>query len=103
MHDERCSHLLLDYLSRNKNTERPLDHLLQCKRQLEFDFLEGAEKGQLIRRFREEFAKEFEKYSDYPAKVLKGKNSVRLLRAVANPGNAKELVSWVRNFIKNVK
>ncbi len=103
MHDERCSHFLLDYLSRNKNTERPLDHLLQCERQLEFDFLEGAEKGQLIRRFREEFAKDFEKYSDYPVKVLEGKNSARLLWADANPDNVNELVSWIRNFIKNRK
>lgn len=94
-------HLLLDYLSRNKNVKRPLDSLFQCERDIEFDFLTGAEKGQLIRRFREEFAKAFERYSDYPAKVLKGKNAARLLWAVANPDNADELVSWIRNFIKN--
>ena len=63
----------------------------------------SAEKGQLVRRFREEFAKDFEKYSDYPAKVLKGKNAARLMWAVANPDNAEELVSWIRHFIENEK
>ena len=94
-------HLLLGYLSRNKDAKSPLDSLFQCERNLEFDYLKGAEKGRLARRFREEFSKDFEKYSDYPARVLKGKNSVRLLWAVANPDNVDELVSWIRNFIEN--
>jgi hypothetical protein len=55
----------------------------------------------LARRFREEFSKDFEKYSDYPAKVLKGKSPVRILWAVANTDNVDELVSWINNFIKN--
>jgi hypothetical protein len=96
-------HLLLGYMSRDKDAKRPLDSLFQCKRSLEFDYLQGAEKGQLARRFREEFSKNFEKYSDYPAKVLKGKSPARILWAVANMDNVDELVSWINNFIENGK
>jgi hypothetical protein len=35
--------------------------------------------------------------------TLKGKNAARLMWAVANPDNADEPVSWIRNFIKNEK
>ena len=96
-------HLLLGYLSRNKDAKSPLNSLFQCERNLEFDYLKGAEKGQLARRFREEFSKNFEKYSDYPAKVLKGKSPARILWAVVNTDNVDELVSWIRNFTENGK
>lgn len=96
-------HLLLGYLSRNKDAKSPLDSLFQCERSLEFDYLQGAEKGQLARRFREEFSKDFEKYSDYPAKVLKGKSPARILWAVVNADNVDELVSWIKGFIENEK
>ena len=95
--------LLLGYLSRNKDAKSSLDSLFQCERSLEFDYLKGAEKGRLARRFREEFSKDFEKYSDYPAKVLKGKSPARILWAVAKTDNVDELVSWIRNFIENEK
>jgi hypothetical protein len=93
--------LLLAYLSRNKDATNPLGSLFECERNLEFDHLQGAEKGRLARRFREEFSKHFEKYSDYPAKVIKGKSPARILWAVANTDNIDELVSWINNFIKN--
>jgi hypothetical protein len=80
-----------------------LDSLLQCERNLEFDHLQGAEKGRLARRFREEFSKDFEKYGDYPAKVLKGKSPARILWAVVNTDNVDELASWIKNFIGNEK
>ena len=95
--------LLLGYLSRNKDAKSPLDSLFQCERSLEFDYLQGAEKGRLARRFREEFSKDFEKYSDYPAKVLKGKSPARILWAVVNTDNVDELASWIRHFIENEK
>ena len=94
-------HLLLGCLSQDKDANSLMESLLQCERNLEFDHLQGAEKGRLARRFRDEFSKDFEKYSDYPAKILKGKNSIRLLWAVANPDNVEELVPWISNFIKN--
>jgi len=96
-------HLLLDYLRRNKDATSSLDSLFQCERNLEFDSLQGAEKGRLARRFREEFSKDFEKYSDYPAKVLKGKSPARILWAVVKMDNVDELASWIKNFIENEK
>jgi hypothetical protein len=96
-------HLLLGYLSRNKDAKRPLDSLFQCERSLEFNHLQGAEKGRLARRFREEFSKDFEKYNDYPAKVLKGKSPARILWAVVKTDKVDELVSWIRHFIENEK
>jgi hypothetical protein len=95
--------LLLGYLSRNKDAKSPLDSLFQCERSLEFDDLQGAEKGRLARRFREEFSKDFEKYSDYPAKVLKGKSPARIFWAVVNTDNVDGLVSLIKNFIENKK
>ena len=95
--------LLLGYLSRNKDATSSLDSLFQCERSLEFDYLKGAEKGRLARRFREEFSKNFEKYSDYPAKVLKGKSPARILWAVVNTDNVDEVASWIKNFIENEK
>ena len=95
--------LLLGFLSRNLVATSPLDSLLQCERNLEFADLQGAERGRLARRFREEFSKDFEKYSDYPAKVLKGKSPARILWAVVNTDNVNELVSWIKNFIGNAK
>lgn len=96
-------HLLLGYLSRDKDAKSHLDGLFQCERRLEFDHLQGAEKGRLARRFREEFSKDFEKYSDYPAKVLKGKSPARILWTVVNTDNVDELASWIKDFIENEK
>ncbi|MFA4917473.1 MAG: nucleotidyl transferase AbiEii/AbiGii toxin family protein [Syntrophales bacterium] len=93
-------YLLLDYLRQNMDAKQPLDRLLQCERDLEFDSLKGADRGQIIRRFRDEFSKDFEKYSDYPAKVLKGKNPVRLMWAVVRPDNLGEIISWIDNFAR---
>ena len=92
--------LFLSLLSRNQDAKGPLDNLFQCERNLEFSDLQGAERGLLARRFREEFSIDFEKYSDYPAKVLKGKSPARILWAVANADNVDELVSWIENFIE---
>ncbi|MBW2559777.1 MAG: nucleotidyl transferase AbiEii/AbiGii toxin family protein [Deltaproteobacteria bacterium] len=96
-------HLLLGFLSLNKDAKSPLDSLFQCERTLEFTHLKGAEKGMLTRQFKEEFSKDFEKYSDHPAKVLKGKSPARILWAVANTDNVEELASWISNFIEKEK
>jgi len=93
--------MLGEVWSRNKDEKNPLSSLFQCERHLEFGHLQGAEKGRLARRFREEFSKDFEKYSDYPAKVLNGKSPVRILWAVVNMDNVDELASWITHFIEN--
>jgi len=92
-------HLLLGYLSCDRDAKSLMDSLLQCERKLEFGHIKGPEKGQLARRFREDFSVNFGKYSPYPAKVLKGKSPARILWAVANTDNADEVISWITNFI----
>jgi len=91
-------YLLLDYLRQNMDAKQPLNMLLQCERDLEFDSLKGIDRGRIIRRFRDEFSKDFEKYSDYPATVLKGKNPVRIMWAVVKSDNLSEIASWIGNF-----
>ncbi|MEW6187435.1 MAG: nucleotidyl transferase AbiEii/AbiGii toxin family protein [Thermodesulfobacteriota bacterium] len=93
--------LLLVYFSRNINAANPLNSLFECEQKLEFNHLQGTGKGRLVRLFREEFSKAFEKYSNYPAKVLKGKSPARILWAVVNPDNVDEIVSWIHNFIED--
>ena len=95
--------MLGEVWSRNKDPKNPLSSLFQCERRLEFDHLQGAEKGRLARRFREEFSKDFEKYSEYSAKMLKGKSPARILWAVVNMDNVDELASWIKDFIGNEK
>jgi len=97
-------HLLLDHLKHGKKDAKDsLDSLFRCERTLGFEHLHGAEKGLLVRRFREEFSKDFEKYGDYPAKVLKGKSPARILWAVAKKDNIDEIVAWIENFIEREK
>lgn len=93
-------HLLLGYLSLNKDAKGPFDSLFQCERNLEFAHLQGADKGRMARQFRESFSKDFEKYSDYPAKILKGKSPARILWAIADTDNVEELVFWINAFIE---
>jgi hypothetical protein len=92
-------HLLLGLLSRNVDAKGPLDSLFQCEQLLEFGDLQGIERGRLARRFREEFSRDFQRYSDCPAKVLKGKSPARILWAVATPDNVDEVASWIGDFV----
>lgn len=93
-------HFLLGCLSLNKDAKSPLNSLFQCEQNIRFDHLQGVEKGQLVRRFREEFSKDFEKYNEHPAKILKGKSPARILWAVASPDNVDELTDWIKSFTR---
>lgn len=90
---------LLDCMSRNRDAKGFLEGLLRCEKELTFSNITGEEKGKKIRKFREEFSAEFERYSPYPAKLLKGKRPERILWAVATPANASEITSWVMEYV----
>ncbi len=90
---------LLDCMSHNSDTRGLLESLLRCEKELTFSNIAGEEKGKKIRKFREEFSAEFERYSPYPAKLLKGKRPERILWAVATPANASEITSWVMEYL----
>jgi hypothetical protein len=86
-------------MSLNSDTRGLLESLLRCEKELTFSNIAGEEKGKKIRKFREEFSAEFERYSPYPAKLLKGKRPERILWAVATPANTPEITSWVMEYL----
>ena len=90
---------LLDCMSRSTDAKGLLEGLLRCEKELTFSNITGEEKGKMIRKFREEFSAEFERYSPYPAKLLKGKRPERILWAVATPANASEITSWIMEYV----
>jgi len=90
---------LLDCMSQNKDAKGCLEGLFRCEKELTFSDVAGEEKGKRIRKFREEFSADFERYSPYPAKLLKGKRPERILWAVATPANASEITSWVMEYV----
>lgn len=64
---------------------------LQIAECLELRELSGKEKGLMVRQIREKLINEFESYSPIPAKILKGKNIVRIFWAVADIDNLDEI------------
>lgn len=90
---------LLDCMSHGMDAKGPLEALLRSEKELAFSNITGEEKGKMIRKFREEFSAEFESYSPYPAKLLKGKRPERILWAVATPANASEITSWIMEYV----
>jgi len=91
--------LLLDCMSQNKDAKGCLEGLFRCEEELIFPNVAYEEKGKRVRKFREEFLAEFQRYSSYSAKVLKGKGPKRILWAVANPANASEITSWIKEYV----
>jgi len=91
------------YLS-NLYTETPKmavwKKALELEELLLFHELEGREKGEIIRKFKESFSKEFGKYSAYPQSILKSKNPIRQMWHVVNPSNFSEISKWILAFRK---
>jgi len=91
---------LLDCMSRNKDAKGLLESLFSCEKELTFPNIAGEEKGKRIRKLREEFSAEFERYSSYPGKLLKGKRPERILWTVVTPANAAEITSWIMEYVR---
>ena len=91
---------VIDYLSQNKDGKDPLTLLFQWERAVEFGAVTGEDRGKLIKRFKEEFLREFGDQGHYPPKILKGKNPVRILWAILTPQNMGEVCSWMEIFFK---
>lgn len=71
---------------------------LDIERSLTFNELQGRERGEVIREFKESFSEAFERYSVFPKGMLKGKNPVRQVWHVINPGNTSEIKDWIMEF-----
>ncbi|MFH1026046.1 MAG: nucleotidyl transferase AbiEii/AbiGii toxin family protein [Nitrospirota bacterium] len=80
--------------------KKKMENVLVMEDLLKFDRVEGEERGKAIRRFCESFAVNFEKYSRWPAKMLKGKYPSRILWAVVSPANIEEISAWLKGYFK---
>jgi len=92
--------LLIEYLRDERNVRNKMDLISATENNLQFHNLAGADRGKAIRMFKNEFSFAFEKQSRYPAKILKGKNPMRMVWAVVSKDNLDEVASWVDEFIK---
>lgn len=68
-----------------------------------FDNYYGQAKGDIIKNFKSEFLKQFEKYCPFETKVIKGKNPNRILWLLINYKNCEEINSWINNFMYSCK
>ncbi|MCK4245084.1 MAG: hypothetical protein KAX20_05610, partial [Candidatus Omnitrophica bacterium] len=67
-------------------------------KKLQFNEFQGITKGEISRKFREDFTEEFKKDSLYPAKILKGKSPMRIFWATVSLDNLEVINSWIDNF-----
>ena len=72
---------------------KKIQKALQIAERLELRDMSGKEKGLMVRQIRETLISEFESYSPIPAKILKGKNIVRIFWAVADVDNLDEIAA----------
>lgn len=72
--------------------------VLDIERSLSFNELQGRERGEVIRKFKESFSEAFKRYSVFPKGMLKGKNPLRQMWHVINPRNTSEIKDWIMKF-----
>lgn len=68
---------------------------LEIEKKLGMEHLSGPEKGQKIRKLRNQFIQEFGKYSVIPASTLKGKDLKRVFWAVVNIDNLNKIEGMI--------
>ena len=94
----------LRFYMTNLNADRPINNVwrkaLKAEEQLLFNELEGRARGELIRKFKESFSRDLEKYSVFPQRMLRGKTPVRQMWHVVNPSNLSEIRRWIIDFKK---
>jgi len=78
-----------------------MENILAIENKLKFDWIGGEKRGRAIRGFCESFAGDFEKYSRWPAKILKGKHPSRILWTVVSPENNEEISLWMECYFKD--
>lgn len=93
-------HFFVECLSVEKYKREKLSLTFSIEKKLQFNEFHGAARGENIKRFKEGFIKEFGGDSFCPAKILKGKNPIRVFWAIASPDNLEVINSWIDNFFK---
>ncbi|MBA7565716.1 hypothetical protein ES708_07401 [subsurface metagenome] len=92
--------LLIECLRDKEDMGGILDRISSIENNIRFHDMVGVDRGKAIRLFKNEFSLAFEKQGRYPAKILKGKNPMRMVWAVVSKDNLDEVTSWVDEFIK---
>ena len=69
---------------------------------LGFSGYEGVGRGEIVRKFRIDFSKEFSKYCEWPFDLLKGKSPQRMFWSVVSHQNIDEIDKWIDNFINQI-
>ena len=92
--------LLIECLRDGKDGGGILDRISSIENNAQFHGMAGADRGKTIRMFKDDFLLAFGEQSRYPAKILKGKNPIRMIWAVVSKDNLDEVTSWVDEFIK---
>ncbi|GAI84186.1 unnamed protein product, partial [marine sediment metagenome] len=59
-------------------------------------------RGEIVRKFRIDFSKEFSKYCEWPFDLLKGKSPQRMFWSVVSHQNIDEIDEWIDNFIDQI-
>ncbi|MBL7170847.1 MAG: nucleotidyl transferase AbiEii/AbiGii toxin family protein [Candidatus Omnitrophica bacterium] len=65
---------------------------------LQFKEIKGIERGNIIRKFKDDFLKEFAKYSKFPPKILKWKDPVRIFWSIVSLKNIDLINLWIDKF-----
>lgn len=91
----------LECLDDGAEGKKKMKNVLALENRLKFEGIDGEERGKTIRQFRDIFAARFEKYSRWPAKMLKGKHSARVLWEVVSPANIDEISTWIKTYFKD--
>jgi hypothetical protein len=87
-------------LNDGEEGKEKMENVLAMEDLLKFDKVQGEERGKAVRIFCESFAANFDKYSCWPAKILKGKYPLRILWAVVSPANIEEINDWLKGYFK---
>jgi len=69
---------------------------------LQFKEIKGIERGNIIRKFKDDFLKEFSKYSNFPPKILKWRDPMRIFWSIVSLKNIDLINLWIDKFKKRV-
>ncbi|MFQ5452708.1 MAG: nucleotidyl transferase AbiEii/AbiGii toxin family protein [Candidatus Zixiibacteriota bacterium] len=93
--------ILLQLLKEDENKIKVMENLYRLEKKLDFNIVTGPAKGQVIKRFKESFLKEFESYSRVPINQIKGKHQKRIFWELLSIYNMVDIDNWVHEFFRN--
>lgn len=98
-----CLHLFINCFARDTCDVKDLILTFEISEKLQFNEVEGIKKGGIIMKFKQEFLKEFSKYTSISDRILQGKNPERIFWNVVSLKNINSINLWIDNFIASNK